>query len=190
MSINMQKKYEKAVAFLQRCGNGLLGFVNRISISRMVVCAAILFVLSMIPLLLLGKYNVMCIDDYDYGRQVHDTWIATGSLWESIQTALRQTGEFFMDWQGTYVSCFLMAVCPMNFRYDIAFVVPIIMIGMFATGTFLFGRQILTRWLGSDKKQAALVMLLLVHRSSIFLATRNLRYRIPFLFYTREVVAA
>lgn len=162
MSINMQKKYEKAVAFLQRCGNELLGFVNRISISRMVVCAAILFVLSMIPLLLLGKYNVMCIDDYDYGRQVHDTWIATGSLWESIQTALRQTGEFFMDWQGTYVSCFLMAVCPMNFRYDIAFVVPIIMIGMFATGTFLFGRQILTRWLGSDKKQAALVMLLLV----------------------------
>lgn len=128
----------------------------------MVVCAAILFVLSMIPLLLLGKYNVMCIDDYDYGRQVHDTWIATGSLWESIQTALRQTGEFFMDWQGTYVSCFLMAVCPMNFRYDIAFVVPIIMIGMFATGTFLFGRQILTRWLGSDKKQAALVMFLLV----------------------------
>lgn len=158
----MQKKYEKAVAFLQKCGNGLLRSVNRISMSQMAAGAAILFVLSLIPLLLLGKYNVMCIDDYDYGRQVHDTWMATGSLWESIQTALRQTGEFFMDWQGTYVSCFLMAVCPMNFRYDIAFVVPILMIGMFATGTFFFGRQILVKWLGSDQKQAAFVMFLLL----------------------------
>lgn len=142
--------------------NGLLGFVNRISMNKMVVCAAVLFVLSLVPILLLGKYNVMCIDDYDYGRRVYETWTTTGSLLESIQTAIQQTGEFFMDWQGTYVSCFLMAVCPMNFRYDVAFVVPIIMIGMFATGTFLFGRQILTKWLGSDKKQAAFVMLLIL----------------------------
>ena len=77
--------------------------------------AAVLFVISIVPLLLLGKYNVMCIDDYDYGRQVHDTWIATGSLWQSVQTAITQTAEFFKEWQGTYVSCFLMALCPMNF---------------------------------------------------------------------------
>ncbi len=124
--------------------------------------AAALFVISIVPLLLLGKYNVMCIDDYDYGRQVHDTWMATGSLWQSVQTAVAQTVEFFKEWQGTYVSCFLMALCPMNFYYEAAFLVPIIMIGMFCISTFLLGRQILIRWLGSDKHHAGLVMFLLL----------------------------
>ena len=124
--------------------------------------AAVLFVISIVPLLLLGKYNVMCIDDYDYGRLVHDTWIATGSLWQSVQTAITQTAEFFKEWQGTYVSCFLMALCPMNFYYESAFLVPIIMIGMFCVSTFLIGRQILVRWLGSDKHHAGLVMFLLL----------------------------
>lgn len=124
--------------------------------------AAVLFAVSILPLLLLGKYNVMCIDDYDYGRQVHDTWIATGSLWQSVQTAAAQTAVFFRDWQGTYVSCFLMALCPMNFYYEAAFLVPIIMIGMFSISTFLLGRQILIRWLGSDKHHAGLVMFLLL----------------------------
>ncbi len=158
----MQKRYQKAVCFLQKAGNGLRDFVNRISIGQMAVGAVVFFVLSVIPLLLLGKYNVMCIDDYDYGRQVHDTWMATGSFAASIETALKQTAEFFVGWQGTYVSCFLMAVCPMNFFYDIAYVVPILMIGMFAAGTFFFGRQILVRWIGSDKKSAVLVMALLL----------------------------
>ena len=126
---------------------------------KMAVCAAVLFALSIIPLLLLGRYNVMCIDDYNYGRLVHETWLSTGSLWQSILTALRQTGDFYTGWQGTYVSCFLMAVCPMNFWYETAFLVPVIMIGMFAGATFAFGRQILTKWLGSDGKHASLVRL-------------------------------
>ncbi|MCM1146127.1 MAG: DUF6056 family protein [Clostridium sp.] len=132
------------------------------TIQKMAACAGILFAVSVIPLLLLGKYNVMCIDDYDYGRAVHDVWMETGSLWQSVQAAVRQTGRFFMEWQGTYVSCFLMALCPMNFWYDTAFVVPILMIGMFAVSTFLFGRQILTKWLGSDKPHAYFMLFLIL----------------------------
>lgn len=158
----MQEKYQKAVDAMQHLGEKLLAFVNQISMKKMVVCAAVLLTAALVPLLVLGRYNVMCIDDYDYGRQVYETWMSTGSFTQSIQTAAEQTKEFFMDWQGTYVSCFLMAVCPMNFRYDIAYVVPIIMIGMFASGTFFFGRQILTRWLGSDKQRASFIMLLLL----------------------------
>ncbi len=124
--------------------------------------AALLLLISIVPLLLLGKYNVMCIDDYDYGIQVYDTWMTTGSLWQSVQTAISQTAEFFKEWQGTYVSCFLMALCPMNFYYEAAFLVPVIMIGMFCVSTFLLGRQIMIRWLGSDKHHAGLVMFLLL----------------------------
>lgn len=142
--------------------SGLVRALNRISMNRMAVCAAALFALSVIPLLLLGRYNIMCIDDYDYGRTIHDTWMATGSLWQSVLTAFEKVKEVYMTMQGAYTSCFLMSMCPMNFRYDSAFVVPIIMIGMFSVGSFCLGRQMLTRWLGSDKQSASFVMFMLL----------------------------
>lgn len=158
----MQRIYEKAVAFWGKCEKNLSAFVDRIPMSRMAACAAILFVVSVIPILLLGKYNVMCIDDYDYGRVVHDTWLQTGSVWQSIQTAWQQNMEFYQNWQGTYISCFLMALCPMNFRYEVAWVVPVIMIGMFAASTFVLGRHILHRWLGCDRSGSSFIMLMLL----------------------------
>lgn len=127
-----------------------------------VLLAAGLLLLSLLPLLLLGRYNVMCIDDYDYGRRVHDTWQETGSFAASVQTAWQQNMEFYQEWQGTYASCFLMAVCPMNFDYGSAWVVPVLMIGMFAVSAFVLGRHILIRWLGCEKEGAALSMLLLL----------------------------
>ena len=140
----------------------MINRINRISIKSMTACAAILFLMSILPLLLLGRYNVMCIDDYDYGRLVHDTWIATGSLYQCVLTAFEQVKIVFMNIQGAYTSCFLMSMCPMNFWYDSAFVVPIIMIGMFSVSSFLLGRQILTRWLGSDKYRASFVMFIVL----------------------------
>lgn len=129
---------------------------------RTVAVAAFFLLLSLLPLLVLGKYNVMCIDDYDYGRRVHDVWQATGSFGDSAQEAWRQNMDFYRDWQGTYVSCFLMAMCPMNFRYDTAWVVPILMIGMLGTSTFVLGRHILVRWLGCERQGASLCMILLI----------------------------
>lgn len=137
-------------------------FENFRSGRRAVVLAAGLLLLSLLPLLLLGKYNVMCIDDYDYGRRVHDVFAATGSVGASVQEAWRQNMDFYRDWQGTYVSCFLMAMCPMNFHYQTAWVVPILMIGMFASSSFVLGRHVLGRWFGCEGQGASLCMLLLL----------------------------
>lgn len=129
---------------------------------RAVFLAAGLLVLSLLPLLFLGKYNVMCIDDYDYGRRVHDVWQETGSFAASAQEAWQQNMDFYQEWQGTYISCFLMGMCPMNFNYYIAWVVPIVMIGLFASSSFVLGRHILVRWLGCEKTGASLIMALVL----------------------------
>ena len=158
--LDKENNYRRGVSRLQQIEKQISDRIARISVKKLAVCAAVLFVISIIPLLLLGRYNVMCIDDYDYGRQVHDTWLATGSLWQSVQTAWRQNMEFYQNWQGTYLSCFLMALCPMNFWYGVAYVVPILMIGMFATSTLVLGSHILRKWFGCDKADSCLVMLL------------------------------
>ena len=158
----MQKTYRKITAFLEQCISRLLAGANRISAEKMTVGAAVLFVLSVLPILVLGRYSVMCIDDYNYGVRIHDTWMATGSFVQSVQTAIKQTGQVYQSWQGTYASCLLMALCPMNFSYHIAFIVPVIMIGVFTLSVFLVGRQLLVHWLGCEKKWVSFVLFLLL----------------------------
>ena len=156
------KKIQQAELKCTEWRDKLVSRIDRIPMRRMAVYAGVLFVLSLIPLLMLGRYNVMCVDDYDYGRQIHDTWLATGSVWQSVRTAWQQNMEFYQEWQGTYISCFLMGLCPMNFNYEIAYVVPVLMIGMFAVSTYVLGRHILCRWLGAEKAGSSFVMFILL----------------------------
>ena len=142
--------------------DGVSARLEGISMRKAAVCAGILFALSLLPLFLLGRYNVMCIDDYNYGRQIHDTWMATGSLLQSVQAAWRQNMDLYQGWQGTYISCFLMGMSPMNFRYDTAWIVPVLMIGMFAASVFVLGRHILCRWMGIERAGSAFVMFVLL----------------------------
>lgn len=132
------------------------------SMRKAAAYAGILFVLSVLPLLLLGRYNVMCSDDYDYGWRIHDTWLATGSLAQSVRAAWQQDMKFYQEMNGTYVSSFLMGLCPMNFDYGSAYIVPILMIGMLSLSVFVLGRHILHRWLGADKTGSAFVMFILL----------------------------
>lgn len=137
-------------------------WIERLSSGRLALSAGILFALSLLPLLLLGRYNVMCIDDYNYGTRVHDVWLATGSLRESAAEAWRQNRELYGRWQGTYVSCFLMAMCPMNFRYELAWTVPVLMIGLLSASAFCLGRHVLIRWLGCERRGAAAAVFLVL----------------------------
>ncbi|MCM1153954.1 MAG: DUF6056 family protein [Roseburia sp.] len=158
----MQKTDRKMTAFLKQCGDRLLTAINKISERKMTIGALILFLLSILPVLILGRYSVMCIDDYNYGVPVHDAWVATGSFMQAVQAASEQVKTAYQIWQGTYASCFLMAMCPMNFYYEAAFIVPIITIGLFAVSVFLLGRQLLIHWLGCGKKWVSFVLLMLL----------------------------
>ena len=143
------------------CGK-ITEHLDRVPMERMAVYAGILFVLSLIPLLILGRYSVMCIDDYDYGRRVHDTWLTTGSVWQSVQTAWKQNMTFYREWQGTYISCFLMALCPTNFKYEIGWIVPVFMIGIFSVAVFILGRHILCKWLGAEKACNSFIVIMML----------------------------
>ena len=125
-------------------------YINKISEKHLAVFAILLFAISVTPLLILGKYNVMASDDYSFGIGVYDTWTKTGSFWQSVKCAIEGAKDFYYGWQGIYSSSFLFRMCPMNFNFKLGFIVPVIMIGMFSISTFLIGRQIFVRWMGGD----------------------------------------
>ncbi len=153
---------DKAMRKVKQLEGWLGERVDRLPMKRLTLYAGLLLLVSLVPLLWLGRYNVMCIDDYNYGVSVHDAWMATGSVTEALKAAWAQNMDNYQNWQGTYISCFLMSLCPMNFRYDVAWIVPFIMIGMFASSTFVLGKHILHKWLGADQVSSAFVMLVLL----------------------------
>lgn len=135
---------------------------DRISVKRMAVSAAVLFVLSVIPMIWLGKYNIMCVDDYNYGSRIYHAYTQTGSVLAAVAESIAQTKDIFFTWQGTYSSCFLMGMCPMNFQYGAAVFVPLLMIGTFAGAVYVFGKQVLCKWFSCEKESANLLLILLL----------------------------
>ncbi len=161
-SRKIQGAYKQTEAFLKRLCAVVSDRIDSISMRQTAAFAAILLVLSLLPLLLLGKYNVMCIDDYNYGLKVHDTWMTTGSFLQSVRAAWEHSMSYYQNWTGTYAASFIMALCPMNFRYETAFLVPVIMIGLLTASSFVFGKHILTRWFDCDRASAVFVMCMLL----------------------------
>ena len=135
---------------------------HKISINKMTFFAILLFVVSIIPLLILGRYNVMCADDYSNGIEIHDIWLSTGSVWQCVKSAVEFVKRDYFAWQGTFASGFLMVMCPMNFDYKSTFLVPIIMIGMCSLSVYLLGKQIFLKWFGGDAYSCTFILFMIL----------------------------
>lgn len=86
----MYKKYEKAAAWV------LLSVL----------------ILSLLPVIYLGRYNHPTGDDYFYGAETIHVWEETGSIVETIAEAMRGVAYQYDNWQGTYSGMFLMYLPP------------------------------------------------------------------------------
>jgi len=81
-------------------------FKNASYTERLYMVMAVLFILSLIPLLCISFYAHPWADDYTYGVNAHLVWEHTGSLLSTIQAAIKNTQGFYKAWQGTYASVF------------------------------------------------------------------------------------
>lgn len=132
------------------------------SIRNMEILAGCLMGLSLVPLLLLGKYNVMCYDDYFFGATVHKAWVDTGSIKEAVDAAVNHANTNYMNWQGCWLVSFLTAMYPANFDYRMSWIVPVVSICLFTGAIYLLGRQLLTKWFGGGKTETNLVLFVLI----------------------------
>jgi len=110
--------------------------------------AIMVFLLFIIPMLYVGRYNHAASDDYWYAFHAHCTWLNTHNLIEVFKTAVRKSAEFYANWQGTYTSIFFMAISPFAFGEQYAHAVPYFMVGMTCISTMLLMYAVLKRWQG------------------------------------------
>ena len=67
---------------------------------------------SLVPLLLLSRYAVPCLDDFSYGAAAYAAYRESGSVLRAVGAALKQVGAVYFGWQGTFSAVFLMSLQP------------------------------------------------------------------------------
>lgn len=69
-------------------------------------------ILSLLPIIYLGRYNHPTGDDYYYGGATKAVWEETGSLVKTVAEAVKGVAYQYENWQGTYSGMFLMHLTP------------------------------------------------------------------------------
>lgn len=79
---------------------------------RTAIVIGSIFILSLVPLLIIAFYNVMCADDYSYGFLAHKAYMESHSVLSCLKAAAQKVHSSYFGWQGTYSAIFLMALQP------------------------------------------------------------------------------
>lgn len=125
----MYKKMERIVAFF------LLGIL----------------VLSLLPVMYLGRYNHPTGDDYYYATDTHLVWEETGSIAATISEAIKGAIEDYKAWQGTYSTMFLVRLAPNVFSDTAYHYVTTALLLLLVSGIFFLLKPILCGYLKGSR---------------------------------------
>ena len=124
---------------------------NRISTRAMAGLIIIAFVLCLLPLLYLSRYDVPCADDYIYGLEAHLTLVHGGSLAEAVVAAFRHTVSTYHNWQGSYSAIFLMCLQPAVFSERLYCLTPWLMSLSLFGGLFALSFSLMEKVFGMPR---------------------------------------
>ena len=106
-----------------------------------------ILLLSLIPLIWLGRYNYPTGDDYYYGAETHLVWQQTGSIIQTLDAACAGVADSYQIWQGTYSALFLMYLAPNVFSNTAYHLVTFVILLLLCGGIFYLLCPLLRRFL-------------------------------------------
>ncbi len=101
------------------------------------VVLAILLVLSLLPVMYLGRYNHPIGDDYKNCVETHIMWEKTGSIVATVAEAVKGVAYDYQTWQGTYSALLFMHLAP-NVFSDTAYQYVTAVLLLLLTGSIFF----------------------------------------------------
>lgn len=120
---------------------------RRISIKGLAIFLLISYILLMLPIVYLGKYDRQVADDYGYAVGTHFAWDQTHNVGAVLQAVLDRVADSYHTWQGTFSSIFLMALNPAAFDYRLYKLVPGIMVCMLSLSCFALSKVLVGKLL-------------------------------------------
>ncbi|MCR5671137.1 MAG: DUF6056 family protein [Butyrivibrio sp.] len=125
---------------------------------------AVLYVLSLIPMLVIGFYDWPSVDDFSMALQPHQTFVATGNFFITVGSAFKKMVYIYNNWVGYFFSDLLTCLCPSIFGEKWYFLTPVIILAMLSFGVIYFFRALFVKvWeLDGDKVNIAAILTLFI----------------------------
>lgn len=148
--------------------------------------AVLLFLLSALPLLLIGRYDWPGADDFSYGLAASRAWAGTHSLLRVLEAAAGQAAATYHTWQGSFCAVFLMALQPAAFGEAFYRLTPILLLGAYALASLFFLSVVMRRYLGLGGAEtvAASFLLLTVSVQFTYSAVESFYWYNGGVYYT------
>ena len=99
--------------------------------------------ISITPLLWICRYNCPSADDYSYAIDTFKVWNETHSIGALLRTAVETSVKYWNQWQGLYISAFLLSLQPAIFGSKWYALTGIIMLVLIIGSTVFFSIYIL-----------------------------------------------
>ena len=119
-------------------------------IKRIVILTVV--VLSIIPILIISRYNHPSADDFGYSIKVHHAVENNASAMEILEAAFETSKEYMNTWQGLYSAAFLLALQQAAFGEKYYALTAVIMLFIVALGVFVLTHSISTNLIKSSSK--------------------------------------
>lgn len=102
------------------------------------ILLALLLAALVVPMLVIGQYDVPGADDYSFGSRAHHAYIASGSFFAAVKAAVEEMRLSYSTWQGSFSAIFLMALQPAVFGERFYALTAPIMLFALTGGTYCF----------------------------------------------------
>lgn len=99
--------------------------------------------ISITPLIWICRYNCPSADDYSYAIDTFKVWNETHSIGALLRTAVETSVKYWNQWQGLYISAFLLSLQPAIFGSKWYALTGIIMLVLIIGSTVFFSIYIL-----------------------------------------------
>ncbi|MBQ6588711.1 MAG: hypothetical protein IJI01_08535 [Butyrivibrio sp.] len=133
---------------------------KKINTKRLSMVMTVMYILSVMPLLVLGHFNWLSADDMSMAYEAHEYLIGGGSAFGFIFEVLRITLDEYMTWVGYFFSATLSSLCPGIFGEKLYFLVVYEIIGILTLGVCYFFNALFVHGFKGDKHLANVAAML------------------------------
>ena len=111
----------------------------------------VIYVLSLIPVLVIGKYDYPSADDFSMGLGTRLVYEATGSLLAVAGKILSETARYYRTWIGYFTSCLFTTVSPATFGEAWYALTPAVILLALHVGVAVFFYALMEKALGMNR---------------------------------------
>lgn len=172
-------------------------FVKKTDSKKIGILTAILFAVSLIPIIYVGLHTYASGDDYWFSLYTYRAWIDTGSIWEALKESFKLVVQMYTKWQGTWFTLFLFTLSPNNFHENGYILTVFISLGLLIGSFAYLADYYLVKKLQFSRGAATIVICMVLYpviqymprtTSGLFWFNGIMHYSVPFFLGVLAVI--